>query len=431
MTVIPNPPQVGDEFTNDATGISYRYDGFKWVVISTPESEDVEELTQRVAEGETVQEQIQNTISDALTTQQIIQTEQGVQNNQINALETQIQLLAKATGGVWKYQRNIVNGGVRPPNGSRFYGTHIDDTATVLTDWSDIRLLMINKKDTNGTDFIFTNFEVGDKIEIIATDASSLCIGTIEVAATQESYGNMVISPDRTKGGPEEDKEYLISVYRPGEEGSGLDLDVLDGRYIQNSGENNVTTPWRIKSPNKSFISITTNEMKLYHVADPTGQDDAWAANKGYVDTEVGKVDTKIDAAIEPLASKDYVDDKIPPIYGSPYKYRNTDTTAENLQPGEFFIAGDRSNAYFHPFDQKGRELVTTADQSHATDVAGIFKVYDSTGKLVHQMAFNAYATGKGTNNYCRLDRNHTMRTKSTWSSTETYYLSDGFLLPY
>ena len=53
--------------------------------------------------GEEVQGQIQQTISDALTTQDNIQTEQGVQNNQINALETQLQLLANATGGVWKY----------------------------------------------------------------------------------------------------------------------------------------------------------------------------------------------------------------------------------------------------------------------------------------------------------------------------------------
>ena len=155
----------------------------------------------------------------------------------------------------------------------------------------------------------------------------------------------------------------------------------------------------------QNILSVGTGgNLGLYHLRTPTNPTDA--ATKGYVDEKLGQ-------------------------YGVPYKYRNTDTIAENLQPGEFFIAGDNSNAYFHPFDQLGRELVTTADQSHSTDVAGIFKVYDSTGKLVHQMAFNSYATGKASNNYCRLDKNHTMRTKSTWSSTETYYLADGFLLPY
>ena len=99
---------------------------------------------------------------------------------------------------------------------------------------------------------------------------------------------------------------------------------------IQNSGDNTVTAPWRVKSNSKTFINVAGDDLKLYHVADPTGQDDAWAANKGYVDTEVSTVDTKIDTeisvidskidteisgvdskietAIEPLPTKEYVD---------------------------------------------------------------------------------------------------------------------------
>ena len=87
---------------------------------------------------------------------------------------------------------------------------------------------------------------------------------------------------------------------------------------------------WRVKSNSKTFINVAGDDLKLYHVADPTGQDDAWAANKGYVDTEVSTVDTKIDTeisvidtkidteisgveskietAIEPLSTKEYVD---------------------------------------------------------------------------------------------------------------------------
>ena len=34
MTVIPNPPQLGDEFTNEITGVKYKYDGIKWVVVA-------------------------------------------------------------------------------------------------------------------------------------------------------------------------------------------------------------------------------------------------------------------------------------------------------------------------------------------------------------------------------------------------------------
>ena len=34
MTVIPNPPSLGDEFTNEITGVKYKYDGIKWVVVA-------------------------------------------------------------------------------------------------------------------------------------------------------------------------------------------------------------------------------------------------------------------------------------------------------------------------------------------------------------------------------------------------------------
>ena len=44
-------------------------------------------------------------------------------------------------------------------------------------------------------------------------------------------------------------------------------------------------------------------------------------------------------------------------------------------------------------------------------------------------MAFNQYATGNDSNNYVKLFVNHTKRTKSSWSSTYTYYLA-GILTP-
>ena len=55
---------------------------------------------------------------------------------------------------------------------------------------------------------------------------------------------------------------------------------------IKTTGLNTITTQWRISSANKSFINITTNEMKLYNIAYPTANDsnDRWVANKGYVD---------------------------------------------------------------------------------------------------------------------------------------------------
>ena len=75
MTNIPNPPTLGATFLNEVTGVTYEYDGEK-IVIKTPGSEEAEQisedltaLTSRVSDGETVQGQIQETITDALDTQ--------------------------------------------------------------------------------------------------------------------------------------------------------------------------------------------------------------------------------------------------------------------------------------------------------------------------------------------------------------------------
>ena len=104
MTTIPNPPSLGEQFTNDTTGVTYQYDGSKWVIIKTPGSEEAEQLgedlaalTSRVSDGETIQGQIQETVTDALVTQSDIQGD-------INALETKVEALeGTVTDGIWRF----------------------------------------------------------------------------------------------------------------------------------------------------------------------------------------------------------------------------------------------------------------------------------------------------------------------------------------
>ena len=69
MTIIPNPPSTGDEFTNELTGVTYRYDGEKWLAVSAPGNEALDALTERVADGETKQSEIEGTIANALVVQ--------------------------------------------------------------------------------------------------------------------------------------------------------------------------------------------------------------------------------------------------------------------------------------------------------------------------------------------------------------------------
>lgn len=157
---------------------------------------------------------------------------QGVQNDQINLLETQVQLLAQVqVAGKWNYERQVSSNAPRPPKTGTFYGVHKDGATNVLLNWADVRLLMISKTDLEGGVYSFTQFEEGDKAEIIATDGSSAVYGTVTNNPNNESYGNLIIEVERSSGGPFELKEFILSVYRPGACGGDVDLEVLDQRY--------------------------------------------------------------------------------------------------------------------------------------------------------------------------------------------------------
>jgi hypothetical protein len=47
----------------------------------------------------------------------------------------------------------------------------------------------------------------------------------------------MIVTVERSNGGPTEGAEYILSVYRPGANGGDVDLDVLDGRYVVRTGD--------------------------------------------------------------------------------------------------------------------------------------------------------------------------------------------------
>lgn len=255
------------------------------------------------------------------------------QNNQINALETQIQMLAQARAiGEWTYQDNRSGSSIRPPVNKTFYGTHQDGTDQTLTDWSDLRLLLVDDKDLNDNDYTFSGFEVGDKIEILSADGQDAAFGSLASEPNLDNpYANILVHIERSTGGPREGVRYIISVHPPGN-GVQLDLDDLDERYVNKSGDD-ITGQLRFKrgdkasaqlriSPNAGDFSTniyamsggqlrlrtspTTEESghdgshivldgaasgggstKIYKVVEPTSSD--MAANKGYVDTKFVK----------------------------------------------------------------------------------------------------------------------------------------------
>jgi len=203
--------------------------------IDALEGYDDSALTERVTGLEAAVEELPVTIAADQVRQD---DELEVHSNQINAIETQIQLLGqvKATG-TWTYERNITMS-LRPPSVKTFYGTDIDNAVdNVLTDWGKLRLIMISKTSIEDKTFTFSAFEAGDKVEILSTDGSSACIGTITNDPTNDSYGNFVVTVEFYKGGPVEGQEYLFSAYRPGANSGDVDLDILDGRYLIKTGD--------------------------------------------------------------------------------------------------------------------------------------------------------------------------------------------------
>ena len=275
----PDEPKKGDLwFDTKADELTlYLYTGTEWVPASPPVSLDgieaqindaliiQDDLLGRVAAGESKQQQIETTIADALAVQGAIQDEQGVQNNQINALETQVQLLAGVRAvGRWTYRRRVESNSPRPPATAAFYGTHKDNIDTILLNWSDINLLMINKTDIDGNIFTFSDFEEGDKVEIIASDGSSACYGTVTNNPSNDVYANMIVAVERSNSGPVEEKEYLISAYRPGSSSPEVDLDILDQRYLTKTG-GVMSGPLNFKKGDKE-----TNQFKI----SPNGGED-------------------------------------------------------------------------------------------------------------------------------------------------------------
>ena len=83
---------------------------------------------------------------------------------------------------------------------------------------------------------------------------------------------------------------YNIADPTDGADGWAANKKYVNDNFIGNQGTQTLDADsWNIRQPNsddenKNFIVIHDGEMNLYHVADPTDGDDAWAANKKYVD---------------------------------------------------------------------------------------------------------------------------------------------------
>ena len=84
---------------------------------------------------------------------------------------------------------------------------------------------------------------------------------------------------------------------------------------------------WKLQQPDagntgRNFIEIENSKMKLFHVQDPTDGSDAWAANKGYVDTKVAD-------GVDGLATEEWVEQQIEANKGSDYTLPTATTSTK------------------------------------------------------------------------------------------------------
>ena len=87
----------------------------------------------------------------------------------------------------------------------------------------------------------------------------------------------------------------------------------IDEKVVKTSGTQSLdASKWKLQQPdsngvNRNFIEIENENMKLFHVQDCTDGSNAWAANKGYVDSKVAD-------SVDGLATEQYVDEAVAAI---------------------------------------------------------------------------------------------------------------------
>lgn len=238
-------------------------------------------LTNRISEGEQRQSEIIETISEALEVQGDLVVNLDTLENKVEALEGTVidgNWYAESRSTPREGGFDITSGGLQS-----------------MGDWN-ADYIRIHKTDNTGKVFTFGEISIGDYIRIGAPGSN--CVYKItEIPTGSLDWQSLGVELTRSTGTPIPELVYdfeFLPSFDPSAYATIDYVDNQDNTKVNLTGENIITTPWRIKSNDKSFISVTTNEMKLYHIADPTGESSTWAANKGYVDTESAKKVSKV-----------------------------------------------------------------------------------------------------------------------------------------
>ena len=247
---IPSNPSPGEIWTNDVTGVSYRWDDDRWVVVSTSGDEPAD-IYATIVYSDEEDAKLQAQI-DALTPEPDLGPPTTVQR-------------------LYRFTRN--SSGLS--NGDMFGSTTSAEGLTML--------VFADKDSTNQDTPVFS---AGDEVAFGGWSYKfTSSTGNLEYVSGPG--GNIV-----------ENNRYAVTftIYPTGlanrvaageETQAQIQQTISDAlevqeRTLKKDEVNRVTSAFRVSSDTRTFVSTANNELGLYNVADPTNP--AHALNLGYAD---------------------------------------------------------------------------------------------------------------------------------------------------
>ena len=292
-------------------------------------------------------------------------------------------------------------------------------------DWKIVNKVRFSPYDLDNNTHSFKDVKAGQTLDMYCDDGSGYMVARINKVTTGFWYEEktLEITPIKTKGiakGKTRVKIFTLD--------DTIDTDALDA-YVKKAGDE-MTGGLSIKPTAAStnlYLKGSENNADGKNIIDVysnTGREIFWVDS-----THVGVNNSaKTPTNSSHLTSKQYVDARRG--YGVPYKYRLSDQKAENLAPGEFFIANNNS-IYCARYNAESKDMSISSEYITDQNRYGLLKIYAANGNLLHMIEYKELRIGQGANNYIRWLYAEKLKSYSSWMGSETYYLADGLLLPY
>jgi len=130
--------------------------------------------------------------------------------------------------------------------------------------------------------------------------------------------------------------------------------------YLTDSGNQELTQTWKLKSNNKTFMTISDDETHIYHVADPDAA--SHVANRNYVDTAKEVLEDRINALEHELEDLTELDDRYSQK-GHTHNYASSSHTHNYASSNHTHSTIFRSGTTTNPSLSKGEPFLNTSQK--------------------------------------------------------------------